>query len=92
MKNKNYRLFENGVWEKALKEANNLPIIDNKEQCIGYFKECPDLLYGNTLGLNISILEEKNGVITHCKINSISLVKNDDLDSDNGEYELINLS
>lgn len=78
MKNKNYRLFEDGVWEKALKEANSLPIIDEKERCIGYFKECLELLGGSTLGLNIKILEEQDGVITKCQIDSVSLVKNNE--------------
>ena len=76
MKNKNHRLFEDGVWEKALKEANSLPIIDEKEQCVGYFKKCPELLDGMTLGLNIQILEEQDGVVTKCRIDSVSLVKN----------------
>lgn len=92
MQNKNRIVFEEGVWEKTLKEANNLPIINEKEQCIGYFKECPEFYVGTTLGLNISILEEQNGVITKCRINSVSLVKNSDLDSDGCEYERINLS
>lgn len=89
MKNKNYRLFEDGVWEKALKEANSLPIIDEKERCVGYFKELPELLEGTTLGLNIQILEEQDGVVTKCRIDSVSLVKNKELDSD--AYEGVNL-
>lgn len=92
MDSKNYRLFEDGVWEKALKEANSLPIIDEKERCIGYFKECPELLEGFTLGLDIKILEEQDGVITKCQIVSVSLVKNRYLDSDECEYEYIKLS
>jgi hypothetical protein len=92
MKNKNYRLFEDGVWEKALKEANSLPIIDEKERCVGYFKECPEFLEGTTLELNINILEEQDGVITKCRIDSVSLVKNSNLVSDNYEPEFIKLS
>lgn len=92
MKNKNYRLFEDGVWEKALKEANSLPIIDEKERCVGYFKELPELLEGTTLGLNINILEEQDGVVTKCRIDSVSLVKNSFLDSDDYEPEFIKIS
>lgn len=91
MKNKNHIIFEDGVWEKALKEADNLPILNEKEQCVGWLKDCSELLVGTTLGLNLSILEEQNGTITKCRINSVSLVKNSDLDSDECEYEMIKL-
>ena len=92
MDSKNYRLFEEGVWEKAFKEAKDLPILNEKEQSIGFFKELPEVLEGTTLGLNLSILEEQDGVVTKCKINSVSLVKNSDLDSDKCEYEFVKLS
>ena len=92
MKNKNYRLFEDGVWEKAFKEAKDLPILNEKEQPIGFFKELPEILEGTTLELNMQILEEQDGVVTKCQIDSISLVKNSELDSNDCEYELINLS
>ena len=90
MKNKNNIVFEDGVWEKALKEANNVPILNEKEQCIGYFKECPEL--NMSLGLNFIILEEQDGVVTKCRIDSVSLVKNRFLDSDDYEPEFIKLS
>ena len=90
MRNKNHIVFEDGVWEKALKEANNVPIINEKEQCIGYFKECPEL--NTSLGLNFIVLEEQDGVVTKCRIDSVSLVKNRFLDSDDYEPEFIKLS
>lgn len=91
MKNKNHIIFEDGVWEKALKEADNLPILNEKEQCVGWLKDCSELLVGTTLGLNLSILEEQNGTITKCRINSVSLVKNSFLENDDCEYEMIKL-
>lgn len=91
MRNKNHIVFEDGVWEKAFEEAKGLPIINEKEQPIGFFTELPEILEGTTLGLNLSVLEEQDGVVTKCKINSVSLVKNSELDSDECEYELIKL-
>ena len=92
MRNKNHIVFEDGVWEKAFKEAKGLPIITEKEQPIGFFKELPEILEGTTLGLNLSILEEQDGVVTKCQIDSVSLVKNRCLDSDDYEPEFIKLS